>query len=555
MSTRPASPTQDPLTERAQHAAFVVAASAIAAVIVFVFIYVLTQHLFVFTEARQYINLSWPIPIDRFFLSPYLEYGGGRLTGMAQFQLTGALCGTNVNCVQQFGAGLFAIAAVVLVGHTYQITRGRLATLTVAALWILSPTVLGVAMWQAARFDLVAFSLVLLAGAFWWHVFGLERTTPLAMIVIGVASILLLAVAFNAKEVTYYLLGTILLLAIGRAPNRAAVRRNLVACVVPVTYGVLFVVWALTHTMPAYAATQGTASMVDKLVHLTTAAAGLGGNYMFLWQRGRAFEILHFAAWATYIVLIVVLIVLVAMVIWRRHMATATPETTSDGPINDATPVGEDSGTIRIWIQRSMPWGYLLWTMLVIMLISSRSQGASAYYMTVPWWAAVTIGVLGIQRLASWLPRSRLVLGGLVVLFLVPMTLGYLSLFTPLSTYGRLAEDSRRIEVVGAQLREVLGERDVRNVTWRTLGLPYTAFFVTRGDAVTYEVASDIWPWLMRDPRARPKVTSIRAGSLEELRSGIAEYAEPGEVLVVMSDDYRLLLVADEGVIVYEQGA
>lgn len=123
---------------------------------------------------------------------------------MAAFQLTGKVCAVDTECVNAVGAILTAGAVVLLIVHTRQITRSVGLAVVVAIMWLLSPLVLGISIWQSARFDMLAFIGAIAAGVLWWKVFGQRILSRGAMVLAVVASILTMAFAFNAKETMYY---------------------------------------------------------------------------------------------------------------------------------------------------------------------------------------------------------------------------------------------------------------------------------------------------------------------------------------------------------------
>jgi hypothetical protein len=513
----------------------------LAAAATYIWVQLLTSNLFVFTEARDMIGWhQWPGDLARWLLFPEPIWGPGRLTGMASYQLTGLVCGTNLACISGVGAAMLGVATALLLVHTRQVTRSKAIAVGVAILWVLSPAVLGISIWQSARFDTLAFSGVLAAGILWWSVFSRPTVTPAWAVATVVGSILVMAFTFNAKEVTYFLVGMMPALAVIRGAGRpGAVRRNLALCVVPVAYGVWFIAHALTHIQEAYAASSGGSPSFDIATRLLTQLFGLHRGFMFVGQEGSTYELLSGVALAGFWVF--VLAVAVAFGVSAYHGLLWRPMARLRA---------------RRWghlVGQAGPWLYVATVIPIIIVLSSRSRGAETYYLTLAYWAFLSLAGMTLRWLVGYLPRRRAWLTTLVVLFVIPSLAAYASLLTERSTYGRLIADSDRMADTSSILRNALDERTVTSVSWRMVDeLGPTAFFVLRGDSATYQPDDDIWPWLMHDRTARPEVAALVDGTLEELRAATADNATEGEVLVIMDRDYELLLVAHQGDVLWD---
>ncbi|CAN5580473.1 hypothetical protein BH24CHL9_BH24CHL9_05420 [soil metagenome] len=526
---------------RAPHVPYwlILALSALAA---FTFIYVLTHHLFVWTEARGMILDAWPGDLQQWLLFPEPFCGAGRLTGIATFQLTGRVCGVDTDCVNAVGAILTAGAMVLLIVNTRQITRSVGLAVVVALMWLLSPAVLGISIWQSARFDILAFIGAMAAGALWWKVFGQRILSRGTMVLAVVASILTMAFAFNAKETMYYLAGLIVFLAVVRGAGvEGAIRRNLAIALIPVAYATFFIAHALTHTDPTYAASVGGGDVVRRVQVLIFETLGLHDNFMFVWQRGGSFEWLNTAARVGYVVLVAAVVSAGYLALRRARRSRVLASV-------------RGRRLLRL-IRHLGPWLYLAGTAAIIIGISSRSLGAAVYYLPIASWALLVLGVLVLRWLSTAFRYRRTALALLLALFALAPSLGYLSYLTERSTYRQLNEASARMDDASAILRGALAGREVAHVAWRMLALPDTSFFVTRGDARTYQPGRDIWPWLMRDPGARPDVTPLADGTQASLRDDVQRYAGPGQVLLVMTGEYDLVLLAHEGQILWERSA
>jgi hypothetical protein len=356
----------------------------------------------------------------------------------------------------------------------------------------------------------------------------------------ALASILVMAFAFNSKELMYYLVGMMPLLAIVRGvglPGRVA--RNLLIAALPVAYGASFIAHALTHISPEYAAHAGGNDIVPWVVNLVSQALGLSPNYMFLWHLEGPFQGLNTTARVGFIA---AAFIGVAGLIWaiRRHGARRIV-------------VMVKRRRWALLIRRAGSGLYLGATLLIVLLVSARSRGAAVYYLPIAYWAGITLLFVAIRWVSRWLPEWRLGTVGLAMVFVVPSVISYASLLVEGTSFARLSAAATRITDAGTVLRETLADREVSEVRWRMLSLPETAFYVVRGDAVTYQPSDEIWPWLVRDPTAHPTVTAVLDGDLDDIRATVARNRAAGTVVLVMSDDYEVLLVGHEGQILWDR--
>jgi hypothetical protein len=485
------------------------------------------------------ILLSWPGDVMRWLLFPEPDFGPGRLTGMGTYQLTGRLCGTDTACVATAGAVLTGIATVLLLVHTRQLMRSALIAVAVGSLWLLSPPLLGISLWQSARFDLLGFIGVVAAGSLWWWAFGRAQLGLGMGVVVALLSIPVMAFAFGSKEAYLYLAGVLPAMAIGRGLGRSGrVWRNLAVAALPMAYGIYYVWHALTNASSAYLDVVGGADPLRIVPRLLRETVGVDRAFMFLNQEGERRELSLALAQIGFGLFVLALI---AVAVWsirrgllRRPLARLR------------------TGAWTLLARRLVPWVYLAGTIIVLVGAAARSEGAVAYYMPVGYWAALTLGALTIRWLARPLPRPQMSAAVLGLLYAIPALVAYVSLVTLGSTYGQLEVASARMADAGAIIRGALAERRVEQVDWRMLQLPATGFYVTRGDPATNLPDDDIWPWLMQDRNARPDVVALETGTLDELRRRVAELGGPGRALVVMDGGYRLLLLAHEGRIYWD---
>jgi hypothetical protein len=228
---------------------------AVVGLAAFIVVMALSGDLFVFSEART-VLLRPPTEHDllRFFVLPVPDWGHGRLASISWFEINGAICGVDHRCVNVAGAFLVAAGAVLAVFHARQIIGSLGVAVWVGLLWLLSPAVLALTMWQSTRYDSLAFVLALASMSLWWWALGRSWTSTLGGLAFVVGSVLLLALSFNAKEATYFLPGVLLLSALVRGYGIRAVRRNLVLAAVPLLYATYFIGYGLSHLTAGYAA-------------------------------------------------------------------------------------------------------------------------------------------------------------------------------------------------------------------------------------------------------------------------------------------------------------
>jgi len=500
---------------------------------------VLVQQLFVFTEARALIDPDRTLDLLRFVALPELAWGNTRQTGTLVFLTVGTVCGLDPACVNTGTALLSAIAAVLAIVLAWQLTGSAWLAALAAALWGFSAPVLSVWIWQATWYDLLATIVAFGAGAFWWAALGRRTLSPLAMVGVSAASVVLLMVGFNAKEIDYHLAGVLVLLAVVRgAATDGAIRRNLLITAAPVVYASWFIAYALLHTDPAYAAHAGQREILDGLKLLITQALGISRHNSFLDQQGPTADAIR-AATAALHALFAMALATTALVAGVRASPWRRP------------------GSLR---SVAAGWGaelYLAAVLIVTLLVGARSAGASAYYALTPWFAAIVLTLLVIGRVARRLPRSRLVGGILTGLFVLAAAVGYVGALAPTATVPRVIADSARWRTSLAMIRTLLEGRDVRTVAWRSAGNAASAFYVLRDPGYfgptpeeRYAVGSDMWPWVVGQ-RTGVRVEGLTQGSAAEWQARAGELAAPGQVLIVTTDDYGLALVAHEGTILF----
>jgi hypothetical protein len=494
------------------------------ALFAFILTMALSGDFFVLSEARSYALLSHTeLDAARFLIFPEPQWGHGRLTAMLFFEASGRVCGVDNICVNGTGAALVALAVAIAVVHARQVIGSTPTSVAVGALWLFSPVVLAVTMWQSTRFDTLAFILALSTSAFWWWLLGKARLSWMQVLLFGIGSICLMALAFNAKEITFYLLGALVILAVIRGYASRTVKRNLLLSAIPVAYAVFFIVYALLHIEAGYASNSSVALIPENLLQFGQEAFGLSRAYMGIWHSG---------PWIGQVQQIVSLGLLAVAGI---------------GVVAGIMAIRGDSR--RIDRQRVMDFGsefYLVAIIGATVLAGARSDGSAAYYLLIPYWALLVLGARLLRRLSGAIPAGRMVATVLALVFAGSVMIAYAGLLGDRSAWRTLQDGSDRMHELGAVTRALLTDAPVRAVTWRTLERPDGHQYTLRGDGST-TVTGEIWPWLMNDAEARPVVTEVTEGDVDQLRADRSTYDEPGEILLVIDGDYRLRLLAQDG--------
>jgi len=488
--------------------------AVITGLLSFIWISMLTQRLWVFSEARYYLHDPTVFDPVRFLVAPVLEWGSGRLTGIGVFQTVGRACGFDAACVNASGSGLVAIAAVLLMLHAWQLTRSRLAALSVTTFWVLSPPVLGVAMWQATWFDMVATSAALATCIWAWHILGRPVIGGVLAVTFVSVTVALLAVTFNAKEWTYYLVGALPIIAVIRGWSiPLGVRRNALLMAVPVAYAVWFIVRALTHIDPDYAVHGGSGSIPDGIVDLLRLSLGLGRAFMGIWQDSPALRSWQGVAVAAYVTT-ALLFVAGALLYLRR--------------------------SCRLRLRDLGPEIYVGAAAAVTFTVAARGSERDAYYMVFPWAMLLLFAAVVLRRISCATVRPRLTFATVGVVFAIGSLSTYAGHLGPGGSYQVLVDGSARMRDLAGTLRTTIDTGSVGSVWWAAAADTPGAQYVLRGIGGP-TVGPEIWPWLV-DGLERPTVEPATEESLAR--------SAAGDLVVVMDRDYRAVLITFEGRIV-----
>jgi hypothetical protein len=208
-------------------------------------------------------------------------------------------------------------------------------------------------------------------------------------------SVVLLALAFNAKELTYYLIGVLPMLAVLRGRVIERVRRNLVLGIISLLHAGWFIGFALFIISEASADTNSLSLVPESLTRLIEAGLSLNPSFMGIWQASSEFWQLRDLAWFGCTALLVVSALAGLIALWRADRPTISRSTAAS----------------------FAPELYVMAVLFVTMIINARSSGAEAYYLLIPYWAALVLGLLLLRRLWLLRPWGHWVAVGLSALF------------------------------------------------------------------------------------------------------------------------------------------
>jgi hypothetical protein len=515
--------------------------AVVAAVGAFAWAWFLGRDLFVLAEARGFSLNRPPIDLLRFLVVPELGWGNGRLLGVALYQGTGSVCGVDAGCFNALGALLAGIGAGLAVVVGSRLTGSLAVALGAVAVWIASPTFVGLALWQATWFDWLVFGLVLATIGAWWEALGRDRIGRPGAIGFIAGSIALLALAFNAKETAYALLLVLPVVAVVRGAARpGAIRRNLLLAAVPFVYGAWFVGWGATHIDPAYLAKELHEGFLGGLDGTLTAALARGEEFMYVRQAVADADRLRTPAAALLGLATILFGVIVAAGAWSWWRTTrGTPSDRSR------------SAFLAAWGGELVLATLLLGTVVLL----SPSRAPTAYYLSLPIWATAALALSLLRRAAAVVPRGRVLAAAALSAWVAGQALTLAGVVLPGSTWAQVVEASARLREVGGQLRTLLADREGGPFVWRTIGAPGTSFLVLRGpgqvpaDATeAYPPGGDLLPFLLGDAGLQRRFTALQGVTAEEIASGsVPEVTGERTTTVVIDDAYRLVLVLYEG--------
>ncbi|MFN8623330.1 MAG: hypothetical protein U0869_21550 [Chloroflexota bacterium] len=515
----------------------------------------LVRDLWVMTEARVYLHVDLPLDPVRFLLRPNPDWGVGRLASVAFFRGVGRVCDLDGGCVNVATAGLTFVAALLIAIHGWQLSGSAWLGILAAALWGLSAPVLAGWLWQATWFDLLATIAAIGAGIFWWWVFGRKRAGPGWWLLSILGSLVLIAVAFNVKEVDYLLVGVLLLLAVVRgATVHDGIRRNLIAATMPALYGIGFIGTAMRDISPEYAASVGAGHTLTGLRELVTQALGVASSFAMI-DRGPDALPARAAAAVLWVVFGVALLGcgIAAVRHVSRVRSAARAEAAQVAMVRVPSAERVHGGVFAAWGAEL----YLLALGGGATFLGARSAGLSTYYGIVPAAAFTLLVLLVIRRIARASARPKGVAGLLTGLLVLAWGVAYVGLFVNRdAAVWQVRDDSARLRSTAALVRTLLAGRDVTQVAWRPDGVPPTGFSLLRDPGKPqredggWRVGPEVWPWLMGDKVEVP-VTSLDEGTADDWRARLDEHAAPGEVLLVTDPDDRLGLLAIGGEVLY----
>lgn len=525
----PAGPPPTPAPSATRHGidGRVVAVVLIGMLATFAWGFALAGDMLPGTEVRYFFLRAYQPDLSHMLLFPKLSYGDTRWTAMGVFRIAGQVCGRDISCLNGFSVGLTSLAVGLLILHTARLLRSPWLAGLVALLWVASGPVLNVWIWPSTWSDLVAFIMLMVIAPFWWWALARPRIGPGGGVAFVVVSLLLLVLAFSAKELLWVLIGILPILALIRSPE-GAVRRNIVLIVVPMAWMAWYIAWALINVDPAYARIVGSNPIPTGMAEITEQALSIAPEFMSLRSPGPGAGSLLGSAIDLYLLFGVLALGAIAWGArhWRR------PDTSA----------GRGSTLLAIGRRWDVEV-YLAALLGSTVLVASRSEHINAYYTLIPLWAGITLSIAILRRVrATWV--ALILAAGLLV--------AYAGLLRPGAVAPSLLQASATLRDTGAAIHTLLEGREVTHITWQTEGPPFGEFYLIRdnskpspwqaGPDLIFFIAG-LRPWI--------QVADLPEGTAESIARDVVPVAPPGEAVIVVDDQYRLALLGLDGEVLY----
>lgn len=479
------------------------------------------------TEVRFFFLRPFTPDPSTLLLFPQLSYGDTRWTAMGVFRLAGQVCGRDISCLNGFSVGLTSLAVGLLILHTARLLRSPWLAGLVALLWVASGPVLNIWIWPSTWSDLVAFIMLMVVAPFWWWALARPRIGPAGGVAFVVLSLVLLVLAFSAKELLWVLIGILPILALVRSPE-GAVRRNVVLIAVPMAWMAWYIAWALINVDPAYARIVGSNPIPTGIAEITEQALSIAPEFMSLRAPGPGAGTLHGSAIDLYLLFGVLALGAIAWGArhWRR------PDTSAG------------RGPTLLAIGRRLDVEVYLAALLgSTVLVASRSEHINAYYTLIPLWAGITLSIAVLRRVrATWV--ALILAAGLLV--------AYVGLLRPGAVAPSLLQASATLRDTGAAIHTLLEGREVKHITWQTEGPPFGEFYLIRDNSKPspWQAGPDLI-FFIAGLRPWVQVTDLPEGTAESIARDVVPVAPQGEAVIVIDDQYRLALLGLDGEVLY----
>ena len=519
--------------------------AALLGLAAFVFTFMVTYDLFVLTEARRLILESWPVDALRWLLFPEPNYGPGRLTGMAGFQVTGAICGVDGVCVNAVGAGSGrpvrrAPRHPHTPGHLERPHRHRRGGALAALCSGARDEHLAVGALRRPRLHRRDARRHPLVG-------GLRATADDDRLDPG----------RRAREPA------------SSSPSRSTRRRS------PTTCRSRCCCWPSCAASAVHA--RSCATSCCRSCRSATACGSSPTRSRTCRRRtssmptaagcSRGCRRSCCRAWACTGTSCSCGSAARSTSGSSRPPGRATSCSASRSPWGSSSRRGETAAPTRSGSAARDPGGMpsaapargsisaSRWPSLIV--VGSRSRGIAAYYMPIAVWAFMTLILMAIGVIGTRLPRrlgaiAAVALVGLLVTIQVTI---YGSHWTDAGTYRQLIAGSGRLEDLRGMLDAAIGDRPVDRVAWRMSEVGESAYLITQGEPVTLLPDDDIWPWLLADPDRDADVTGGLGAAAEQVAGDLATHGGPGDVVIVTDRDYVPVFLAYEGRVLWDPGS
>ena len=249
----------------------------------------------------------------------------------------------------------------------------------------------------------------------------------------------LCVLALNAKEISFFLPGALLLQAIlfSRDRSPSGYWHSIARVAAPVMYSAWFIIYYMSHLEGGWE---------NHVVGGNTKVA-VGHSLMFLMNIGNVMNLGNWSPWVHVVKAIVTAGVLMAfalsvylLVVRRREGAAAR---TSDGGLRERL--------------------YLAGIFVMTMAIVARTTHPSAYYLLIPAWSFYLIITIMMWKTGEalnvrWGKTITVTVGVLI------FQIGFLGNFAPGAAFRRIMDQGRNLSESYAEIRVALGEQSPEQV-------------------------------------------------------------------------------------------
>lgn len=419
--------------------------AVLIAVGTFLYFYGFFGKLFILTEAREFFlsgrQLS-DVSLGEFVLFP--QGTNARQASVLLLSLIGQYCGVDVACSNASQAALLALCAAVLFVHGVQVIRSVSLAALAVVLWCLSAPVLNTYFWQATQHDKLAALVYAITAIYWWHMLNKRMIGVAGAFIFIFVSVALICIAFNAKEITFFLPVLLLIFAVSRgAPDIARVKRNITLAIIPVFYSGWYIYYYFARISGWWSPHVEGGDPVAGSRTLWQLSLGFG-NFMNLGRGGllsdRALMLAALLFWAALLVFL--------LIVFNAAKKASLPALS-----------GVKDGLAQI--RRFESEGYLFFIAVACTLITARTLHPSAYYMIIPHWAAVSLALYIAWTWSRPVFLGRALAGLFTLLFTGGLLVSYSTHMMPMGAAFRLMAASRTLEDSAEAMREKLAGRPV----------------------------------------------------------------------------------------------